>query len=74
MLEEALYYDQHLMGALQRRGCVEMDNPLDDILYYWDEDALNTDTVTVSGSVASNGTSSCSTPVRAPASTSATSS
>ena len=22
MLEEALYYDQHLMGALQRRGCV----------------------------------------------------
>jgi hypothetical protein len=57
MLEEALYYDQHLMGALQRRGCVEMDNPLDDILYYWDEDALNADTVTVSGSVASGGTS-----------------
>jgi hypothetical protein len=57
MLEEALYYDQHLMGALQRRGCVEMDNPLDDILYYWDEDAINTDTVTVSGSVASGGTS-----------------
>lgn len=57
MLEEALYYDQHFMGALQRRGCVEMDNPLDDILYYWDEDALNTDTVTVSGSVASGGTS-----------------
>jgi hypothetical protein len=57
MLEEALYYDQHFMGALQRRGCVEMDNPLDDIIYYWDEDALNADTATVSGSVASNGTS-----------------
>jgi hypothetical protein len=57
MLEEALYYDLNLMGALQRKGCVEMDNPLGDIIYYWDEDALNTDTITVSGSVASNGTS-----------------
>lgn len=57
MLEEALYYDLHGMGALQRAGAVEIDNPLGDILYYWDEDALNSDTVTVSGSVASNGTS-----------------
>jgi hypothetical protein len=57
MLEEALYYDLHLMGALQRKGAVEMDNPYGDIIYYWDEDALNTDTVTVSGSVASGGTS-----------------
>lgn len=57
MLEEALYYDLHGMGALQRAGAVEIDNPLGDILYYWDEDALNTDTVTVSGSVASGGTS-----------------
>lgn len=57
MLEEALYYDLHFMGELQRRGCVELDNPLGDIIYYWDEDALNTDTVTVSGSVASGGTS-----------------
>lgn len=56
MLEEALYYDLHFMGALQRAGAVEIDNPLGDILYYWDEDALNSDTVTVSGSVASTGT------------------
>lgn len=57
MLEEALYYDLHLMGALQSKGCVEYDNPIGDIVYYWDEDALNTDTVTVSGSVTSVATS-----------------
>lgn len=57
MLEEALYYDLHLLGSLQRKGAVEMDNPLGDILYYWDEDALNSDTVTTSASAASNGTS-----------------
>lgn len=56
MLEEALYFDQRLMGALARKGCIEMDNPVGDILYYWDEDALNVDTVTAAASVASNGT------------------
>lgn len=56
MLEEALYFDQRLMGALARKGCIEMDNPLGDILYYWDEDALNVDSFVTAASVASNGT------------------
>lgn len=55
-LEEALLFDMNLMGALQRRGCIEMDNPLGDIVYYWGEANLNTDTVTASGSVTSSGT------------------
>jgi hypothetical protein len=57
MLEEALYYDLHLMGELQRRGAVEMDNPLGDIIYYWDEDALNSDTVTCPGGATNVATS-----------------
>jgi len=51
LLAEALYMDLNLLGAIPVGDAVE------DTTHRWNEDALNTDTVTVSGSVASNGTS-----------------
>ena len=53
VLQEALYFDLSLLGALN----VDMGAQAYDPTHYWNEDALNSDTVTVSGSVASNGTS-----------------
>ena len=53
ILQEALYFDLALLGALG----VDMGQQAYDPTHYWNEDALNSDTVTVSGSVASNGTS-----------------
>jgi len=50
LLAEALYMDLNLLGALPVGDAVE------DTAHRWNEDALNTDTVTASGSVASNGT------------------
>src|SRR4051812_23480376 len=52
VLQEAIYYDLNLLGSLN----VQFDNPVYDTKHWWNEEALNSDTVTVSGSVASNGT------------------
>lgn len=54
VLQEALYFDLTFLGALG----VDVNGPAaQDTTHWWNEDALNSDTVTVSGSVASNGTS-----------------
>lgn len=53
ILQEALYFDLAFLGALG----VDMGAQAYDPTHYWNEDALNADTVTASGSVASNGTS-----------------
>lgn len=53
ILAKALYLDLNFLGNIN----VDFSNPVHDVIHYWNEDALNTDTVTVSGSVASNGTS-----------------
>src|SRR5256885_1530481 len=53
ILQDAIYYDLNLLGALN----VQFDNPVHDLKHWWNEEALNSDVVTVSGSVASNGTS-----------------
>jgi hypothetical protein len=53
LLQEALYYDLHLLGNLN----MAMDNPVEDIIYYWNEDALNADTTTTTISAASGDTS-----------------
>ena len=52
LLAPALYMDLNLLGALN----IDMGNQAEDTTHRWNEDALNTDTVTASGSVASNGT------------------
>lgn len=52
-LQEALYFDFHLLGRLD----IAWDDPIFDPTYFWNEDALNADTVTTSASVASGGTS-----------------
>lgn len=52
VLEEAIYYDLNLLGALN----VAFDAPVDDIIHYWNEEQLNSDTVTMGASAASDGT------------------
>lgn len=52
-LSEALYFDYHLLGAIG----MSTDNPVDDIIHYWVEDSLNSDTLTLSISLASGDTS-----------------
>lgn len=52
VLEEAIYYDLNLLGALN----VSFDNPVMDIVHYWNEEQLNADTVTMGASAASNDT------------------
>lgn len=52
ILEEALYYDLNLLGFLN----VAFDSPVEDIIHYWNEEQLNSDTVTMGASAASNGT------------------
>lgn len=53
VLAEALYFDLTFLGALN----IDMGQTAKDTTHWWNEDALNSDVVTVSGSVASNGTS-----------------
>ena len=53
VLAKALYYDLNLAGALN----MDFANPVTDTTYYWNEDAINSDLVTVSGSVTSTATS-----------------
>jgi hypothetical protein len=50
LLAEALYMDLNLLGA------IPVGDGVEDTTHRWNEDALNTDTITASGSVASNGT------------------
>lgn len=52
-LQDAIFYDLNLLSALN----TQFDNPVMDTTFYWNEEALNSDTVTVSGSVTSAGTS-----------------
>lgn len=54
VLQEALYFDLTLASAL---GIDATGRQALDPTHYWNEDALNSDLVTVSGSVASSGTS-----------------
>lgn len=54
ILQEALYYDLTLLGTL---GVDVGGTQAHDTTHYWNEDALNSDAVTASGSLASNGTS-----------------
>lgn len=54
VLSEALILDFDLMS----HGLdVAMDDPVDDTTFYWNQEALNSDVVTASGSVTSSGTS-----------------
>jgi hypothetical protein len=54
VLEEALILDFNFMS----RGCdVAMSDPVDDVTFYWNEEALNPDQVVLAASVASTGTS-----------------
>lgn len=53
VLADALYYDLHFLGAVD----VDFGSPVMDIVHYWNEDALNADTVTVTASHASTDTS-----------------
>ncbi len=52
ILEEAIYYDLNLLGALS----VAFDSPVQDIIHYWNEEQLNADTVTMGASAASTDT------------------
>lgn len=53
ILEEALYYDLNLLGAIN----VDFGSPVNDIIHYWNEEQLNADTVTMGASAASTDTS-----------------
>lgn len=52
-LSEALIYDFHALGHFG----MPMENPVDDITYYWLEDALNSDTLTLTISLGTTDTS-----------------
>ena len=52
-LSEALIYDYHLLGHVN----LLMDDPITDITYYWLEDALNSDTLTLTISLGTSDTS-----------------
>src|SRR3954470_20929219 len=53
VLADAIFYDLHLLGALN----VDFGAPATDTTHYWNEDLLNSDVVTTAASAASNGTS-----------------
>lgn len=53
ILEEALYYDLNALGYFN----VAFDQPVTDIIHYWNEEQLNADTVTLAASAASTDTS-----------------
>lgn len=52
-LSEALIYDFHALGHFG----MPMDNPVTDITYYWHEDTLNSDTLTLAISLGTTDTS-----------------
>jgi len=53
VLADAIYYDLHLLGNLN----VDFGQPVYDTTHYWNEDALNADTITASGTETTTGTS-----------------
>lgn len=53
VLADAIFYDLHLLGALN----VDFGSPATDTTHYWNEDLLNSDVVTTAASAASGGTS-----------------
>jgi hypothetical protein len=53
VLQDAIYYDLNLLGAMN----VDFGSPVYDTEYIWNEEALNSDQVTISGSVTSTATS-----------------
>lgn len=53
VLQEALYFDLAFLGAIG----VDMGDTAKDTVHWWNEDALNSDIVTLCGSIASNATS-----------------
>lgn len=53
VLQDAIYYDLNALRALNP----QFDNPVHDVTHFWNEEALQSDTVTVSGSVTSVATS-----------------
>jgi hypothetical protein len=52
-LSEALLYDFSLLGALN----IDLSDPVDDIIHYWQEDALNSEQLTLTISLSSSATS-----------------
>jgi hypothetical protein len=52
VLEDAIYYDLNLLGSLN----VDFGNPVEDVIHYWNEEALNSDLVTMGASAASDAT------------------
>lgn len=52
VLEDAIYYDLNLLGAMN----VDFGAPVNDIVHYWNEEALNADTVVTTASAASTAT------------------
>ena len=52
-LSEALIYDFSLLGALN----VDMGDPVDDIIHYWQEDSLNSDLLTLTISLSTTASS-----------------
>lgn len=52
VLEDAIFYDTNLLGHAN----VDFNNPVYDIVHYWNEEELNPDTVTLSASYASDAT------------------
>jgi len=56
LLAEALYLDLNALGNVN----VDFGDPVEDIIYYWNEDALNSDLVTMGATSASSGATSFS--------------
>lgn len=52
-LSEALIYDYSLLGALN----VDMGDPVDDIIHYWQEDSLNSELLTLTISLSTTASS-----------------
>ena len=52
-LSEALIYDFSLLGALN----IDMSDPVDDIIHYWQEDSLNSELVTLAISLSTTASS-----------------
>jgi hypothetical protein len=52
VLADAIYYDLHLLGNIN----VDFGSPVYDVVHYWNEDALNSDTFVNSGAATSTTT------------------
>lgn len=54
LLADAIYYDLHFLGNVN----VDFGSPATDIIHYWNEDALNTQTFTMSAAATGAGSTS----------------